>query len=597
MKSFLAIIITIIFIAASSFGQSSYYVSGSGDDSNSGTITSPWKSIQKAANTVSAGSTVFVRAGIYNEAVKINVSGNESTGYITFQNYPGELPVIDGSGIAVPSNLTGLVYIQDENYIVIKGFEIRNYKTSVLNNVPVGIRINGTAHHIQILNNIVHNIEQNGTASSGVDAHGICVYGTSGTNSINNIIIDGNELYSLILGSSESLVVNGNVQLFRITNNKIHDNNNIGIDAIGFEGNAPANDQARNGVISGNRVYNIESYGNPAYGTDRSADGIYVDGGRDLVIERNIVSSCDIGIELASEHAGHSTSNITMRSNFIYMCGLTGIAIGGYDKKRGSTDSCKILNNTLYANDTLHWESGDIMLQFDIRDNVFKNNIVYANDQNVLMSNLFTADTENIFDYNLYYFLPGSTNSAGFQFQWMKVKYNNFAAYQAASGSDSHSFFVDPLFVNASLQFPDLHLKSGSPAIDAGIASDSIGLFDIDGDPRILGTIDIGAVEYSASSVVTNSGTILPSNYELFPNYPNPFNPSTTIDYSIPKSGNVKLTVYNLIGSRVASIVNEFKTAGNYSVHFNAANLASGIYFYLLESGDYKRIKKLVLIK
>jgi hypothetical protein len=87
------------------------------------------------------------------------------------------------------------------------------------------------------------------------------------------------------------------------------------------------------------------------------------------------------------------------------------------------------------------------------------------------------------------------------------------------------------------------------------------------------------------------------AQYSLSQNYPNPFNPSTTINYSLPKSGNVKITVYNAIGSKVATIVNEYKPAGNYSVQFNGSNLASGIYLYRLESGNFSDTKKLVLLK
>jgi hypothetical protein len=91
--------------------------------------------------------------------------------------------------------------------------------------------------------------------------------------------------------------------------------------------------------------------------------------------------------------------------------------------------------------------------------------------------------------------------------------------------------------------------------------------------------------------------TILPDQYRLSPNYPNPFNPSTTINYSLAKAGDVKLTVYNALGSKVATIVNEYKPAGNYSVKFNGNNLASGIYLYRLESGNYNAVKKLILMK
>jgi photosystem II stability/assembly factor-like uncharacterized protein len=89
----------------------------------------------------------------------------------------------------------------------------------------------------------------------------------------------------------------------------------------------------------------------------------------------------------------------------------------------------------------------------------------------------------------------------------------------------------------------------------------------------------------------------LPSKFNLVQNYPNPFNPTTTINYSIPKSGNVKLTIYNAIGCKVATIVNEYKPAGNYSIQFNSNNLASGIYLYRLESGNYSATKKFILLK
>ena len=87
------------------------------------------------------------------------------------------------------------------------------------------------------------------------------------------------------------------------------------------------------------------------------------------------------------------------------------------------------------------------------------------------------------------------------------------------------------------------------------------------------------------------------SEFKLMNNYPNPFNPVTTINYSISKAANTKITVYNIIGSKVAVIFDEYKPVGNYSVQFNAASLPSGVYFYKLESGSYAAIKKFVLMK
>ncbi len=89
----------------------------------------------------------------------------------------------------------------------------------------------------------------------------------------------------------------------------------------------------------------------------------------------------------------------------------------------------------------------------------------------------------------------------------------------------------------------------------------------------------------------------IPLSYNLFQNYPNPFNPSTTIEYSIPQNSLVTLNIYDLLGRKVSSLVNERKSAGNYLVVFNAGNLASGIYFYRMQAGSFISTKKFVLLK
>ena len=88
-----------------------------------------------------------------------------------------------------------------------------------------------------------------------------------------------------------------------------------------------------------------------------------------------------------------------------------------------------------------------------------------------------------------------------------------------------------------------------------------------------------------------------PKDYGLSQNYPEPFNPSTTISYDLPTSSRVKLTIYDILGHNVATLVNEQKEAGSYSVQWNASNVASGVYFYRLEAGSFLQTKKLVLLK
>ncbi len=105
--------------------------------------------------------------------------------------------------------------------------------------------------------------------------------------------------------------------------------------------------------------------------------------------------------------------------------------------------------------------------------------------------------------------------------------------------------------------------------------------------------------EYTAAWQVTTGidEPVASVAYELSQNYPNPFNPTTTINYSVPRSSFVTIKVYDVLGNKVASLVNEEKSSGNYSLHFNGAGLASGIYFYTMHAGNYTSTKKFILMK
>ena len=96
---------------------------------------------------------------------------------------------------------------------------------------------------------------------------------------------------------------------------------------------------------------------------------------------------------------------------------------------------------------------------------------------------------------------------------------------------------------------------------------------------------------------IVDEGEVIPYNYALYQNYPNPFNPTTTMEYSLPRSGDVSLTIYNLLGEEVMRIVDEYQPSGYHQVTWNASNFASGIYFYRLQAGDFVQTRKMVLLK
>ena len=117
----------------------------------------------------------------------------------------------------------------------------------------------------------------------------------------------------------------------------------------------------------------------------------------------------------------------------------------------------------------------------------------------------------------------------------------------------------------------------------SGIYNYRLKQLDFDGTHRVVGELSVYLT--------------LPEQFSLEQNYPNPFNPSTTINFSIPASGLVTLKVFNVLGSEVATLVNEQKEPGSYQVEFDSNNYSAGIYFYNLQAGNFIETRKMILLK
>jgi hypothetical protein len=161
-------------------------------------------------------------------------------------------------------------------------------------------------------------------------------------------------------------------------------------------------------------------------------------------------------------------------------------------------------------------------------------------------------------------------NNYGYEVQKSRVQNSGWIKIGFVNGSGNSSKSKDYSFTESNLQPGKYYYR----------------LKQIDNDGRFAYS---NTIEVDVTSEITE--------FALQQNYPNPFNPSTIINYSLSKEGNIKLTIYNSIGSKVTTIVNEYKPAGNYSVQFNGGNLASGIYLYRLESGNYSATKKFIMLK
>ena len=101
----------------------------------------------------------------------------------------------------------------------------------------------------------------------------------------------------------------------------------------------------------------------------------------------------------------------------------------------------------------------------------------------------------------------------------------------------------------------------------------------------------------SLSTGINQLNQELPKKFSLSQNYPNPFNPSTKIKFTLPKPESVKIEVYNVIGQKVQTLLNKPMSAGYHELEFNGQNLSSGIYLYRIEAGEWKDVKKMILIR
>lgn len=451
-----------------------YVVSPTGNDSNPGTVASPFRTVQKGLNSARVpGDSVLVQNGVFHERLVFPSSGSVA-GLIQLKAFGTDVPVIDGTG--VPGN--HLVYIRNKSFLRIEGFEFRNNVNVVDGS---GVRLEGAGTQIEIINNDFHDL-------TGVSAMAITVYGTA-AQPWSKILIDSNEVFDCEPAPSEAITLNGNVTDFIVSRNGITNVNNIGIDCIGGEKSIQPNSSlvARNGLVKGNIVRRCRSNYEDGF-----AAGIYVDGGKSIVIDGNIISQCDVGLEIGAENKGLVTSAIVVQNNLIFRNDKAGIAFGGYASNRGRTQSCRFIHNTVFQNDTLDAGFGQLWIQF-ASGNTVANNIFVAGANKVLIAS-DAGNTKNVLDNNVWFSASGASNV---DITWNGRSYSTFAAYKSGAKQDAKSLFADPQLVNPA-GAENFHLLPGSPAINAADRTAARTTpFDVFGTARPQGLKpDIGAVEF-----------------------------------------------------------------------------------------------------
>jgi hypothetical protein len=435
-------------------------VSPHGSDHGTGTAASPLRTIQLAVRRLPSGGRIELRGGVYHQRVHlVGVHG------ITLAAYRSEHPTLSGAGLTPPHGLTALVEISDSTAVTVTGLELTGYRTAKLGVVPAGIYLHGHDTGITIVGNHVHDLgNYNGTLGSfDINAHGIAAYGDDPLASITRLTISSNEVDHLHLGASESVVVNGNVDGWAITGNWIHDNGNIGVDAIGFEPTLTGRyryteaNRARDGVIADNVIARIQSRGNPAYWEGgvgaaawcNCADGIYVDGGTRITVSNNRVSDSDIGIEVAAENPHGSADHVLVSHNRVTGSLFTGITTGGYCNgaedcggvRTGSSFDNTFEYNSLQGNNRLNDGSPELLVQYYASDDTFSHNTIVATNRAHVVYGTVPGGTEhgNRSDGNT--FRAIGVGPAQAQFGWSGHTYTGFAAYRQATRQDRHSSF------------------------------------------------------------------------------------------------------------------------------------------------------------
>jgi hypothetical protein len=441
------------------------FVSTSGDDANPGTLSAPWRTIQKAMSSAPPGATVNIRSGTYAESLVLEVSGAPGEP-ITFQPYGfsgapdcggwsgvacgGEEVSVDYAHLGINTSTTPLFLVSGRSHVRIRGLAFRNLTCSgpmqQLLRIDEGSSFIEFSHNRFLDNRNIHP-SQDGTAAL---LH-IRIWPPS-----SDITFYANEIGNVATSMSEALTASGvGTTRIRFEKNWIHDTDGIAIDLHGG---------ASDYLVRANKVEYAGKLrdGSWSYGVAHAA--IYNDGANSGIIERNIVLDSGYAFQALSEPGQPATHDVVIRNNVAARC-EAGLLLGTwYSSSDGSTVSdIKAFNNTFHAN-----AIGVLIRPMVSSSVVWKNNLFFGNATNY--ANPLGWD-------------PGAAD------------YNGY--FGSNVGPGSNNLTADPKLSNVAAH--DYALLPGSPAVNAGDPSSTlaaVGELDHSGNSRIRnGRVDIGAHE------------------------------------------------------------------------------------------------------
>ena len=397
-----------------------YYVSTKGSDSNSGkSADKALKKVKTGIKKLSAGDTLIILSGTYNEKLEIKKSGSKGN--------PITIKAQGDVTISGKNKSGALLKLDGAKYINIDGLKFADLKADE----SQGIYLVHGASHITINNCKFKNIKCKNTRDEDKGSQAIYAVGKKGK-AIDDLNILNCTLKNIGSGYSENISIEGNCTNVTIKGVKISSDSgfkgNIGIClCIGSGGTRP-----NNVTVSDCNVSHCRSpYGQTAY-------GIYVDGGANVKFLNNIVSNCEGGIEVGAEkgnssHSGRETENVTVRGNKISNCDF-GVQIGGYDKN-GRTYNVIFDNNTVTS---CGGKNSEVLTLSRCKKVTISNSrFISYNKAMIIYNEMSSNDTKEIKFKGNTYSNGGSKNSK--YFAWHDHEYN-FSKWKSKTG-DSGSVF------------------------------------------------------------------------------------------------------------------------------------------------------------
>ena len=563
-----------------------WYVSVDGsDDIGDGSGSNPYKTIQRAINASYDGDTILVARGFYQENLEISYKDIILTSQHIYSHDSTDIieTIINGDSI---SRVVNVIFSDN---IVINGFTIEDGWIFGFNDNGVGISVsnsNATITNNIIRNNVTtfspgagiycistnasikHNVVCNNTTTDSTGG-GIAGIGCPSIIIENNYITENTALSGggIYCYKSEAYISNNDINQNSITyrgggiylaegrnsslieNNSIHDNNGSGLYAGGSNtfvfsnnvfGNTGGGIRFSNDIFSGRHKICYNSIINN-FASDYHGGGIYCTGSHAIVSNNAIIGNSTIG------HGG-------------------GIYFGKY--------TISLTNNIIVGNQA-DSSGGGIYISLDSDSFYLTNAIVRDNAAEISDNEIYSDDDNAIIDYsNITGGWPGDGN-----------------------------IDLDPLFRDP--ENGDYHLMAtacgdpyDSPCIDMGNPDILDNVLSCDWGLGELRS-DMGAYSGDDSIAVgiDDQPVRLPVKVRLCQNYPNPFNAATTIKYDIDKPQHIRLEIYNVLGQKICTLVDEYKAAGEYKINWHANDYSSGVYFAIMQSEEISESIKLIMLK